>query len=161
MSGSCVYWISQARILVYVAISYSRGSPHPGMEPKSTKSLALAGRFFLSLHHLGSPSKEDRHPNPQCRSGVANNNRCPYAGCIICTTLYEELHSLSLFNIWHKTGRQPPKNWYFWIVVLEKTLENPLDSKEIKPINCKGNQPWIVIEGQMLRLKLQCLATWC
>ena len=115
------------------------------MEPKSTKSLALAGRFFLSLHHLGSPSKEDRHPNPQCRSGVANNNRCPYAGCIICTTLYEELHSLSLFNIWHKTGRQPPKNWYFWIVVLEKTLENPLDSKEIKPINCKGNQPWIVI----------------
>ena len=46
---------------------------------------------FLSPHHLGSPSKEVRHPNPQCRSGVANNNRCPYAGGIICTTLYEEL----------------------------------------------------------------------
>ena len=33
----------------------------------------------------------------------------------------------------------------FWIVVLEKTLESPLDSKEIKPVNLKGNQPWIFI----------------
>ena len=33
----------------------------------------------------------------------------------------------------------------FWIVVLEKTLESPLDSKEIKPVNPKGNQPWIFI----------------
>ena len=38
-----------------------------------------------------------------------------------------------------------PKNWCFWTVVLEKTLENPLDSKEIKPINPKGNQSWIFI----------------
>ena len=39
-----------------------------------------------------------------------------------------------------------PKNWCFWTVVLEKTLESPLDSKEIKPINPKGHQPWIFIE---------------
>ena len=37
-----------------------------------------------------------------------------------------------------------PKKWCFW-TVLEKTLEGPLDSKEIKPINPKGNQPWIFI----------------
>ena len=37
------------------------------------------------------------------------------------------------------------KNWCFRIVVLEKTLESPLDSKDIKPVNPKGNQPWIVI----------------
>ena len=37
------------------------------------------------------------------------------------------------------------KNWCFWTVVLEKTLENPLDSKEIKLVNFKGNQPWIFI----------------
>ena len=36
-----------------------------------------------------------------------------------------------------------PKNWSFWIVVLEKTLETPLDGKEIKPVNPKGNQPRI------------------
>ena len=38
-----------------------------------------------------------------------------------------------------------PKNWCFWTVVLEKTLESPLDYKEIKAVNPKGNQPWIVI----------------
>ena len=38
-----------------------------------------------------------------------------------------------------------PKNWCFWTVVLEKTLESPLDSKEIKPVNPEGNQPWIFI----------------
>ena len=37
------------------------------------------------------------------------------------------------------------KNWWFWIVVLEKTLESPLDSKEIKSVNPKGNQSWIFI----------------
>ena len=36
-----------------------------------------------------------------------------------------------------------PKNWCFWTVVLEKTLESPLDCKEIKPVNLKGNQSWI------------------
>ena len=35
-----------------------------------------------------------------------------------------------------------PKNWFFWTVVLEKTLESPLDFKEIKLVNPKGNQPW-------------------
>ena len=38
-----------------------------------------------------------------------------------------------------------PKNWCFWTVVLKKTLESSLDSKEIKPVNLKGNQPWILI----------------
>ena len=37
------------------------------------------------------------------------------------------------------------KKWCFWTVVLEKTLESPLDSKEIKPVNPKGNQSWIFI----------------
>ena len=40
-------------------------------------------------------------------------------------------------------------------VVLEKTLENPLDCKEIKPVNLKGNQPEYSVEGLMLKLKLQ------
>ena len=37
------------------------------------------------------------------------------------------------------------KNWCFWTVVLKKTLESPLDCKEIKPVNPKGNQSWIFI----------------
>ena len=38
-----------------------------------------------------------------------------------------------------------PKNWCFWTVVLVKTLESPLDSKDIQPVNVKGNQSWIFI----------------
>ena len=38
-----------------------------------------------------------------------------------------------------------PKNWWFWTVLLEKTLESPLDSKELKPVHPKGNQSWIFI----------------
>ena len=37
------------------------------------------------------------------------------------------------------------KIWCFWIVVLEKTLESPLDCKEIKPVHPIGNQPWVFI----------------
>ena len=37
------------------------------------------------------------------------------------------------------------KNWFFWTVVLEKTLESPLDSKEIQPVHPEGNQSWIFI----------------
>ena len=54
------------------------------------------------------------------------------------------------------------KNWFFQTVVLEKTLENPLDSEEIKPVNPKGNKSWIFIgrtgaEGEAPIL----LTTWC
>ena len=52
-----------------------------------------------------------------------------------------------------------PKNWCFWTVVLEKTLESPLDCKEIQPVNPKGNHSWIFIgrtntEGEMTILWL-------
>ena len=48
-----------------------------------------------------------------------------------------------------------PKNWCFWTVVLEKTLENPLDCKEIQPVHSKGDQSWLSLKGLMLKLKLQ------
>ena len=47
------------------------------------------------------------------------------------------------------------KNWCFWTVMLEKTLECPLDWKEIQLVHPKGNQSWISLEGLMLKLKLQ------
>ena len=49
-----------------------------------------------------------------------------------------------MWKLSHKEGLAQ-KNWCFWIVVLEKTLENPLESKEIKSVNSKGNQPWVFI----------------
>ena len=49
-----------------------------------------------------------------------------------------------MWELNHKEG-WAPKNQCFQTVVLEKTLESPLDCKEIKPVNPKGNQPWIFI----------------
>ena len=46
------------------------------------------------------------------------------------------------------------RNWCFWTVVLEITLESPLDCKEIQPVNPKGNQSWIFIGRTVLKLKL-------
>ena len=59
-----------------------------------------------------------------------------------------------MWELNHEEG-WAPKNWCFWIVLLEKTLESPLDCKEIQPVNPKRNQHWISLEGLMLMLKLQ------
>ena len=63
----------------------------------------------------------------------------------LCNQSYS--FSSSLVRMWELDHKEDwvPKNWCFWIVVLEKTLESPLDSKEIKPVNPKRNQPWIFI----------------
>ena len=72
---------------------------------------------------------------------------------------YSQSYGLSSSHVqrWeldHKEG-WVSKNWGFHIVVLEKTLESPLDCKEIKPVNPKENQPEYSLEGLMLKLKLQ------
>ena len=74
-------------------------------------------------------------------------------------------YGFSSSHVWmwewdHKEG-WALKNWCFWIVVL-KTLESPLDCKEIKPVNPKGNQSWIFIGGTDAEVKLsKTLTTWC
>ena len=50
--------------------------------------------------------------------------------------------NICTWQLHHKEGRAP-KTWCFQTVVAEKTLESPLYNKEIKPVNPKGNQPWI------------------
>ena len=64
--------------------------------------------------------------------------------------LYSQIYGFSSSHVWMSELDQKEgwvlKNWYFQIVVLEKTLESPLDCKELKLVNPKGNQPWIFIE---------------
>ena len=57
-------------------------------------------------------------------------------------TIWTKVHLV--WELDHKEG-WTLKNWCFWTVVLEKTLESPLDCNEIKPVNLKGNQSWIFI----------------
>ena len=58
-------------------------------------------------------------------------------------------HSFSSSHVWmwelNYKESWVPKNWCFWTVVLEKTLENTLDCKEIQPVHPKGDQSWIFI----------------
>ena len=75
--------------------------------------------------------------------------------------LYSQIYGFSSSHVqmWELDHKETwePKNCCFRIVVLEKTLESPLDSKEIKPVNPKGNQPWINIG----RPDADTLVTWC
>ena len=59
-----------------------------------------------------------------------------------------------MWELDHKGG-WAPKNWCFWTVVLEKTLENPLDCKEIQLVHLKEINPEYSLEGLMLKLKLK------
>ena len=73
---------------------------------------------------------------------------------------HSQSHGFSSSHVWiweldHKED-WVLKNWCFLIVVLEKTLESPLDSKEIKPVNPKGNQSWIFIG----RTEAEALILW-
>ena len=106
---------------------------------------------------LGSKINEDSDCNHEI-------NRCLLPGRKATTNLdsilksryhfgdkgpYSQSYGFSSCYVWmweldHKEG-WVLKNWCFWTVVLEKTLESPLDSKEIKPVNPKGNQSWIFI----------------
>ena len=128
LPGSSDHGIFQARILEWIAC------PNPGdlldsrIKPTSFMYPALAGRFFTTSNTW--TIKEQRHHFSE---------KGPYS----------QNYDFSSSHVWmwkleHKEG-WAPKNWCFWIVVLYKTLESPLDNKEIKPVSPKGNQPWISI----------------
>ena len=74
-------------------------------------------------------------------------DKCPYTQSYGFSSSHVQMWQLDHKEIW------APKNGCFQIMVLEKILESPLDSKEIKPVNPKGNQPWIFIGRLMLKLQ--------
>ena len=66
-----------------------------------------------------------------------------------------------MWELYHKES-WALKNWCFWTVVVKKTLESPLDCKEIQPVNPKGNQSWIFIGRSDAEAETpNTLATWC
>ena len=67
-------------------------------------------------------------------------DKCPYSQTYDFSSSHVWMWELDYKESWVL------KNWYFWAVVLEKTLESSLDYKEIQSVNPKGNQSWILIE---------------
>ena len=81
-------------------------------------------------------------------------------------TLPTEIHTVKSYGfsssqvwMWELDYKESwvPKNWCFWTVILEETLESPLDCRKIKP---KGNQPWILIEIFIGRTDAEVLILW-
>ena len=102
----------------------------PDMGPLSSQPFLHA----IGLQHMGLPvgaqesKKQGSFPSIKCRSNRLIMWKCGRNSQTIC-------------------GPPPeaPENWCLWTVVLEKTLESPLDCKEIQPVHPKGDQPWIFI----------------
>ena len=84
------------------------------------------------------------------RKAMTNLHRVLKSRDITDKGLYNQSYGFSNSHIWvweldHKESWEL-KNWCFWTVVLEKTLESPFDCMEIQPVHPKGNQSWIFIE---------------
>ena len=67
----------------------------------------------------------------------------PTKVCLFKAMVFSSCH-VQMWELNHIEG-WGPKNWCFWTVVLEKTFESPLDSKEIQPVHPKGDQSWVFI----------------
>ena len=104
---------------------------------KLKDACSLEGKLWPPRQHI----KKQRHYFP---------NRGPSSQSYGFSSSYEWMWDLDYKESWVS------KNWCFWIVVLEKTLENPLDCKEIQPVHPQENQSWIFIRRtDLLKLKFQ------
>ena len=105
------------------------------LAPKSLWTVTAAMKW------KDAPWKKSCDKSRQCIKKQRHHfaNYGPYSQSYCFSSSHVRMWELDHKEVW------APRNWCFWIVVLEKTLESRLDSKEIKPVNSKGNQPWIFI----------------
>ena len=116
-----------------------------GIEPRTSCMLSMGSTSELYPMHdkLGKHTKKQRH---------LFANKGPYSHSYGFSSNY-----IWMWELDHKEG-WAMKNWCFWTAVLEKTLVNSLDCRDIKPVSPKWNQPWIFI-GR-IRWNSNTLAKW-
>ena len=93
---------------------------------KLTDACSLEEKLWPTWQHI----KKQRH---------YFTNKCPSSQSYAFSNSHVWMWELDYKDSW------TPKNWCFWTVVLEKTLESPLDFEKIQPVHPKGNQSWIFI----------------
>ena len=84
---------------------------------------------------LGRKAMTDLDSILKCRDITLSTNVCLVQALVFLIIMYR--HELDYKQSWAL------KNWCFWTVLLEKTLESPLDCRETQPVHPKGNQPWV------------------
>ena len=109
------------------------------LEPKEIKSVTVFS--FSVFPYLFAPWKKSydqprQHIKEQTHSFA---NKGPSSQSYGFSSSHVWMWELDYKESWE------PKHWRFWTVVLEKTLESPLDCKELQPVDPKGNQSWIFI----------------
>ena len=156
LSGSSVCGLFQARILEWIATPSSKGSSQPRIKPYPLLSPALADGFFststtwearvINVNSL----KYTRIWGPffhivRCPRQHIKRQRHYFANKCLSSQGYG--FSSSHVWMWELDYKESwvLKNWCFCTVVLEKTLESPLDCKEIQPVHPKGDQSWVFI----------------
>ena len=167
LPGSSVHGIFQARILEWVAIPFSISksliqfsvdacvpSLLFGLRPDYGRGYKKIGRlcYFGLQNHCRrwlqpwnkktlTPSKKSYDQSRQHIKKQRHyfSNKGPSSQGYGFSSSYVWMWELDYKKSW------VPKNWCFWPVVLEKTLESPLDGKEIQPVHPKGNQSWMFI----------------
>ena len=101
-----------------------------------TLSIPLLWCTFTSIPWKENYDQPRQHIQKQRHSFA---NKCPSSQGYGFSSSYVWMWELDYKERW------VPKNWCFWTVVLEKTLESPLDCKEIQPVYPKGDQSWVYI----------------
>ena len=144
--GYSVHEILQARILEWDAMTSSRGSFQCRGQTHISFNSCITGRFF-TVEPQGKPMT-NLYSILKSRDITLRQRSLESKLCFFPSS-HVWMWELDCKEGW------VAKNWCFQTVVLEKTLENPLNSKEIKPANAKGNQYWLFIGRTDAKLKLQ------
>ena len=150
---SKAWWCKQQYCIeTWKVRSMNQGKLDMGKQEMARVNINILGISELQCKGMGEFNSYD-HCIYYCgqeslrRNGVALIvNKCYFAN----KCAYSQSYGFSSSQVWMweldmKEGWASKNSW-FWTVVLEKTLERPLDSMEIKPISPIGNQPWICIE---------------
>ena len=153
--GSAIPGILQARTLEWVAISFSNAWKRK-LKVKSLSRVWLSTTPWTAAFQAPPSMESSRQeywsglplpsPHDQPRQHI-KKQRHYFVNKVSCSQGYG--FSSSHVWMWELDYKESwaPKNWCFWAVVLEKTLESSLDCKEIQPVHPKGDQSWVFIGG--------------
>ena len=138
-----LYWQKDSLLLSYSGSPLSK----KGVQIERKPSLACLVEKALYLTASGQHIKKQRH---YCANKGASSQSYGFYSSHIWMWELDQKESWEL------------KNWCFWTVVLEKTLESPLDCKEIQPVHPKGDQSWQFIGKHWCwSWSANTLVTWC